>query len=83
MISTPTLITDKANANLIDTELTKLLWTNEKKIITGPKIKEEHLDKYALHIKNVGTTALAKSLSLCAQAIWHAKDSSITTGSET
>ena len=69
VILAPTLRTDKANANLINAEVTKLLRTCEKKIITHPIIKEEHLDKYGLHINNIGTRILAKSLLLGAQAI--------------
>ena len=69
VISTPTLRTDKANANLINTEVTELLRTNEEKIITHPNIKEEHLDEYGLHINSIGTQILAKSLLLGAQAI--------------
>ena len=55
MISTPTLRTDKANANLINAEVTELLRTCKEKVITHPNIKEEHLDKYGLHINNVDT----------------------------
>ena len=36
----PTLRTDKANANLINAEVTELLRTCEEKIITHPNIKE-------------------------------------------
>ena len=60
---------DKANAKLINAEVTELLRTCEKKIITHPNIKEEHLDQYGLHINNIGTRTLAKSLLLGAQAI--------------
>ena len=69
VISTLTLRTDKANANLINAEVTELLRTCEEKIITHPNIKEEHLDKYGLHINNIGTRILAKTLLLGAQAI--------------
>ena len=70
MISTPTLRTHKANANLINAEVTELLLTNEEKItIIHPNIKEEHLDKYDLNIKNIGKRNLAKSLLSVAQAI--------------
>ena len=51
----PTLRTDKANANLINAEVTELLRTCKEKVITHPNIKEEHLDKYGLHINNVDT----------------------------
>ena len=69
MISTPTLRTDKPNANLINAEVTELLRTNEEKMITHPNIKEEHLDKYGLHINNIDTRILAKSLLLGVHAI--------------
>ena len=69
VILAPTLRTDKANVNLINAEATKLLRTCEKKIKTHPIIKEEHLDKYGLHINNIGTRILAKGLLLGAQAI--------------
>ena len=36
----------------------------------------EHLHKYGLHINNIGTRILAKSLILSAEAIGHAEDSS-------
>ena len=70
VISTPTLRTYKANANLINAEVTELLGTNEEKItITHPNIKEEHLDNYDLNINNIGKRNLAKSLLSVAQAI--------------
>ena len=69
MISTPTLRTDKAKVNLINAEVTELLRTSEEKIIGHPNIKEEHLDKFGLHINNIGTQILAKSILLGAQAI--------------
>ena len=55
VISTPALRTDKVNANLVNAEVTELLRSKEEKIITHPNIKEEHLDKYGLHINNIGT----------------------------
>ena len=55
--------------NLVNAEITELLRTNEEKIITHPDIKDEHLDKYGLHINNIDTRILAKSLLLGAQAI--------------
>ena len=82
VISTLTLKADKANANLINGEVTKLLRNCKKKIITHQNIKEEHLDKYGLLINNIDTRLLVKSLLLGAQAIWHAKDSSIKADSE-
>ena len=60
---------DKAKANLINAEVTELLRTSEEKIIGHPNIKEEHLDKFGLHINNIGTQILAKSILLGAQAI--------------
>ena len=69
MFPTPSLRTDKANTNLVNAEVTELLRTNEEKIITHPDIKDEHLDKYGLHINNIDTRILAKSLLLGAQAI--------------
>ena len=69
VISTPTLRTDKANANSVNAEVTELLRTNEEKIIKHPGITEEHLDKFGLHINNIGTLILAKSFLLGAQAI--------------
>ena len=69
VISTLTLKADKANANLINGEVTKLLRTCKKKIITHQNIKEEHLDKYGLLINNIDTRLLVKSLLLGAQAI--------------
>ena len=59
---------DKANPNLINAEVTELLQTNEEEI-TDPNIKEENLDKYGLHINNIGMRILAKSLLLSVQAI--------------
>lgn len=82
MFPTPTFRTDKANTNLLNAEVIELLRTNEEKIITHPDIKNEHLDKYGLHINNIDTRILAKSLLLGAQAIWHAKDSSIKADTE-
>ena len=82
MFPTPTFRTDKANTNLLNAEVIELLRTNEEKIITHPDIKDEHLDKYGLHINNIDTRILAKSLLLGAQAIWHAKDSSIKADTE-
>ena len=55
--------------NLVNAEVTELLRTNEEKIIIHPDIKDEHLDKYGLHINNIDTRILAKSLLLGAQAI--------------
>ena len=68
---------DKTNAGLINVEVTELLQTNEEKIITLSNIKEKHLDKYGLHINNIGTRMFAKSLLLGAQAICHANDFAI------
>ena len=67
MISTPILRTHKTNANVINAEITEFLRTNEEKIITHPNIKKGNLDKYGLHISNIGTRILAKNLLLAAQ----------------
>ena len=60
VISTPTLRMNKVNANLINSDVTERLRTNEEKIITHPNIKEEHLDKYDLYINNIDTSIFSK-----------------------
>ena len=79
MILIPALRTDKANANLTNIEVTELLLTYEEKIITHPNIKDEYLSKCGLQID---TRISAKYLLLGAQAIRHAKYSSIKAQSE-
>ena len=56
-------LVNKANANLVNAEVTELLRINEKRIITHPNIKEKHLDKYGLHINNIGTRILVRCSS--------------------
>ena len=68
ILSAPTIIrVDKHNANENNIDFVKLLETNDSLMIKHPDIKENHLDRYHLHLNHDGTRVLAKNLRLCAQ----------------
>ena len=67
ILSAPTIRMDKPNANKNNIDLTKLLEANSSLLIKHPIIKENHLDRYGLHLNHGGTRVLAKTLRLCAQ----------------
>ena len=71
VLSAPTVRVDKHNANQ---NFIKLLETNNYVLIKHPNIKENHLDRYGLHLNHDGTRVLAKNLRLCAQKYWDDKD---------
>ena len=67
ILSAPTIVGDKHNAIENNIDFIKLLETNGALLIKHPDIKENHLDRYGLHLSHGGTRALAKNLRLCAQ----------------
>ena len=64
--SAPTIRLDKHNANE-SINFIKLLETNYFLLNKHPNIKENHLDRYGLHLNHDSTRVLAKNLRLCAQ----------------
>ena len=68
ILSAPTIRVDKHNANENNIDFIKLLEANDFVLIKHPNIKENHLDRYGLHLNHDGTRVLAKNLRLCAQA---------------
>ena len=75
VLSAPTIRVDKHNANENNIDFIKLLETNNYVLIKHPNIKENHLDRYGLHLNYDGTRVLAKNLRQYAQKYWHDKDS--------
>ena len=67
ILSAPTNRVDKHNANENNIDFIKLLETNNYVLIKHPNIKENHLDRYGLHLNHDGIRALTKYLRLCAQ----------------
>ena len=67
ILSAPTIRLDKHNANENNIDFVKLLETNDSLLIKHRNIKENHLDRYGLHLNHDGTRVLAKNLRLCAQ----------------
>ena len=67
VLSAPTIRVDKHNINENSIDFIKLLETNNYVLIKHPNIKENHLDRYGLHLNYDGTRVLAKNLRLCAQ----------------
>ena len=60
---------------MLPSDFIKLLETNNYVLIEHPNIKENHLDRYGLHLNHDGTRVLVKNLRLCGQKYWHNKDS--------
>ena len=54
-LSTPTIRVGKHNANENNIDFIKLLETNNYALIKHPNIKENHLERYGLHLNHVGT----------------------------
>ena len=75
VLSAPTIRVDKHNGNENNIDFIKFLEKNNYVLIKRPNIKENHLDRYGLHLNHDGTRVLAKNLRLCAQKYWHDKDS--------
>ena len=67
ILSVPTIRVDRHNANENNIDFIKLLETNDSLLIKHPNIKENHMDRYGLHLNHDGTRVLAKNLRLCAQ----------------
>ena len=67
ILSAPTIRVDEHNANENNIDFIKLLKTNDSLLIKHPNIKENHLDRYDLHLNHGGTLVLDKNLRLCAQ----------------
>ena len=67
ILPAPSIRVDKHNANENNIDFIKLLETNNSSLIKHPNIKENHLDRYGLHLNHDGTRVLAKNLRLCAQ----------------
>ena len=61
------ILSAPSNANENNIDFIKLLETNNSLLIKHPNIKENHLDRYGLHLNHDGTRVLAKNLRLCAQ----------------
>ena len=66
-LSTPTIRVGKHNANENNIDFIKLLETNNYALIKHANIKENHLERYGLHLNHIGTRVLAKNLRICAQ----------------
>ena len=58
ILSAPTIRVDKHNANENNINFIKLLETNNYVLIKHPNIKENHLDRYGLHLNHGGTKVL-------------------------
>ena len=58
ILSAPTVRGDKHNANENNVDFISLLETNDPLLIKHPKIKENHLDRYSLHLNHDGTRVL-------------------------
>ena len=67
ILSVPIIGVDRHNANENNIDFIKLLETNDSLLIKHPNIKENHMDRYCLHLNHDGTRILAKNLRLCAQ----------------
>ena len=67
ILSALTMMVDKHNANENNIDFIKSLETNVSLLIKHSNIKENHLDRYDLHLNHDGTRILAKNLRLCAQ----------------
>ena len=67
ILSAPTIRVDRHNANENNIDFIKLLETNNSLLIKHSNIKENHLDRYALHLNHYGTRFLAENLRLCGQ----------------
>ena len=67
ILSAPTIRVDKHNADENNIDFIKLRETNISLLIKHPNFRENHLDRYCLHLKHDGTRVLAKNLRLCAQ----------------
>ena len=67
ILSAPTIRVKAHNANENNINFIKLLETNDSLLIKHPNIKENHLDRYGLHLNHECTLALTKNLRLCAQ----------------
>ena len=75
ILSASTIRVEKHNANQNDIDFIKLLEANDSFLIRHSNFKENHLDRYGLHLNHDGTRVLAKNFRLCAQKYWHDKDS--------
>ena len=58
VLSAPTIRVDKHNINENSIDFIKLLETNNYVLIKHPNIKENHLDRYGLHLNHGGTKVL-------------------------
>ena len=67
ILSPPTIRVDKHNANENNIDFIKLLETNDSLLMKHPNIKENHLERYGLHLNHDARGVLAKSLRICAQ----------------
>ena len=75
ILSAPAVRMDKHNATENNIDFIKLRETNDSLLIKHTYVKENHLDRYSLHLNHDGTQVLAKNLRLYAQKNWHDKDS--------
>ena len=67
ILSAPTIRVDKHNADESNIDFIKLREANNSLLIKHPNFRENHLDRYCLHLNHDGTRVLAKNLRLCAQ----------------
>ena len=68
ILSARTIKVDKCNANENNIDFFfKLLETIDSLLIKHRNIKENHLDRYGLHLNHDIIRVLAKNLRLCAQ----------------
>ena len=67
ILSAPTIRVEKHNANESNIDFIKLVETNDSLLIKHPNIKENHPDRYGVHLNHDGTQVLTKNYRLCAQ----------------
>ena len=67
ILSAPAVRMDEHNATENNIDFIKLRETNDSLLIKHTYVKENHLDRYSLHLNHDGTQVLAKNLRLYAQ----------------
>ena len=67
ILSAPTIRVDRHNAKESNIDFIKLLEANDFLLVKQPNVKENHLDRFGLHLNYDGTRVLAKNLRFCAQ----------------
>ena len=68
ILSAPTIRVDKHNANEKNINFIKLLETNDDLLIKYQNIKENHLDRFGLHVNHDGTQII-KFKTMCTKVL--------------